>query len=68
MTTLGGPELCGPQNPNMQAKTDQQGVPVPAPPNYPLRYPKYHLIETIKPLIEIHWGSRLIPYFNEDFV
>ena len=25
------------------------------PPNYPLRDPKYHLIETIRPLIELHW-------------
>ena len=33
-------------------------MPVPAPPNYPLRYPKYHLIETMRPLIEVHWGSR----------
>ena len=30
--------------------------PVPAPPNYHLRHPKYHLIETIRPLIEVHWG------------
>ena len=29
---------------------------VPAPPNCPLRDPKYHLIETIRPLIELHWG------------
>ena len=28
----------------------------PAAPNYPLRDPKYHLIETIRPLIELHWG------------
>ena len=28
----------------------------PAPPNYPLRDPIYHLIETIRPLIEVHWG------------
>ena len=28
----------------------------PAPPNFPLRDPKYHLIETIRPLIEVHWG------------
>ena len=28
----------------------------PAPPNYPLRNPKYHLIESIRPLIEVHWG------------
>ena len=28
------------------------------PPNYPLRDPKYHLMETIRPLIEVHWGSR----------
>ena len=32
--------------------------PRPAPPNYPLRYPKCHLIETRRPLIEVHWGSR----------
>ena len=29
---------------------------LPAPPNYPLRHPKYHAIETIRPLIEVHWG------------
>ena len=29
---------------------------IPAPPNYPLRDPKYHLIETIRPLMEVHWG------------
>ena len=29
----------------------------PAPPNYPLRHPKYHLIETIRPLIELHLGG-----------
>ena len=28
---------------------------VAAPPNYPLRDPKNHLIETIRPLMEIHW-------------
>ena len=33
-----------------------QRAPLPAPPNYPLRDPKYHLIETIRPLIEVHWG------------
>ena len=27
------------------------------PPNYPLRDPIYHLIETIRPLIEVHWGA-----------
>ena len=27
-----------------------------APPNHPLRYPIYQLIETIRPLIEVHWG------------
>ena len=36
------------------------GTPVlralPAPPNCPLRNPKYHLIETIRPLIEVRWG------------
>ena len=31
---------------------------IPAPPNYPLRYPKYHLIETIRPLVvEVHGGG-----------
>ena len=30
--------------------------PLPAPPNYPLIDPKYHLIETTRPLIEVHWG------------
>ena len=26
---------------------------IPAPPNYPIRGPKYHLIDTIRPLIEV---------------
>ena len=30
-------------------------TPSPAPPNYPLRYPKYQLMETIRPGIEVHW-------------
>ena len=34
-----------------------------APPNYPLRHPKYHLIETIRPLIEVHL-SRNIELFS----
>ena len=29
----------------------------PAAPNYPLGDPKYHLIKTIRLLIELHWGS-----------
>ena len=29
---------------------------IPAPPNCPLRNPKYHQIETIRLLIEVHWG------------
>ena len=29
---------------------------VPAPPNYPVRCLKYHLIGTTGPLIEVHWG------------
>ena len=28
----------------------------PAPPNYPLRDLKYHSMETIRRLIEVHWG------------
>ena len=28
----------------------------PAPPNCPLRNPKYHQLETTRPLIEVHWG------------
>ena len=29
-------------------------------PNYPLRHPKYHLVETIRPLIEVHWGVHML--------
>ena len=29
---------------------------LPTAPNYPLRHPKYHLIETMRPLIEAYWG------------
>ena len=36
-------------------KTQNHTLP-PALPNCPLKYPKYHLIETIRPLIEVHWG------------
>ena len=36
---------------------------IPAPPNYPLRDPIYQLIETIRPLIEVHWGSRFLYRF-----
>ena len=36
--------------PNFKSET-------PPAPNYPfLRDSKYHLIETIRPLIEVHWG------------
>ena len=44
----------------------------PGPPNYPLRNPKYHLMEirrplievmeTIRPLIEVHWGVLVYIY------
>ena len=27
---------------------------IPAPPNFPLRHPKYHLLETMLPLIAVH--------------
>ena len=37
---------------------------VPAPPNYPLRDPKYHLIETIRPLIEVLWGVQVYGLFG----
>ena len=40
----------------MILKTDKT-----APPNYPLRDPKYDQIETIRPSIEVHWGSRRMP-------
>ena len=33
----------------------EKETPLPAPPNYPSRHHKYHLIETIRPLIEVHW-------------
>ena len=32
----------------------------PARPNYHLRYPKDQLTETIRPLMEVHWGSRIL--------
>ena len=38
---------------------------LPAPPNYPLRHPNYHLIEAIRPLMEVHWGSRCSHWFTE---
>ena len=31
----------------------------PAPPKYPLRDPKYHFLETIRPSIEVHCGLGL---------
>ena len=36
---------------------------IPAPPKYTLRYPKYHLLETIRPLIEVHWGVQVMAIF-----
>ena len=39
--------LCGPICRELQ---------FPAPPNCPLRNPKYHLIETIRPSIEVYLG------------
>ena len=30
---------------------------IPAPPNYPLKDPKYHLLETIRPLMEVYLGG-----------
>ena len=33
---------------------------IPAPPNYPLKDPKYHLIDTIRPLIEVHCGRQVL--------
>ena len=33
-----------------------KGALLPAPPNCPLRHPNYHLAETIRPSIEVHWG------------
>ena len=35
------------------------------PPNYPLRYPKYHLIETMRPLREVRRGCRQDPLRNQ---
>ena len=37
-------------------KVHMKAVPQPRAPIYPLRDPKYHQIETIWPLIELHWG------------
>ena len=31
-------------------------MPLMSTPNYPLRDPKYHLMDTIRPSIEVHWG------------
>ena len=33
---------------------------LPAPHSYPLRHPKYHLIETVRVSIAVHWGSRYL--------
>ena len=37
---------------------------LPAPPNYPLRDRKYHLTETIRPLVEVHWGVLVVLDLN----
>ena len=44
------------------------GYAIPAPPSHPLRHPKYHLIESIRPSIEVHWGCRYGPHFMANFV
>ena len=41
-----------------------EGASFPTPPNYHLRYPKYHLIQTIRPLIELHWGVLVFVCFS----
>ena len=33
-----------------------------APPKYSLRNPKYHLTETVRPLIEVHWGVQVAQF------
>ena len=35
---------------------------LPAPPNYPLRDPKYHPIESMRSLNELHWGMLVRPF------
>ena len=39
-----------------QVNSSQAASSQPAPPNYPLRYPEYHLIETVRLFMEVHWG------------
>ena len=53
------PTSLPPKEPTERSRRliDQLYVYLPAPPNYPLRYPKYHLIQTIRPLIEVHCGT-----------
>ena len=45
----------GQMTPAFKEQTHQSRY-LPATPHYPLRHPKYHLIETTRPLIEVHWG------------
>ena len=53
---LGGPVHSVASGPLLGGKGIlKTGIP-PGPPNYPLEDPKYHLIQTIWPLIEVHWG------------
>ena len=37
----------------------------PAPPNNPFRDPKYHVIDTIRPLLEVYWG---LPEYRVNFL
>ena len=50
------PRRCGERV--LRSRRWLQVLLLPEPPNCPLRHQKYHLIETRRPLIEIHWGSR----------
>ena len=54
----GGPsQKEGGRDPGLNMTTPPGPLPQnrPAPPNYPLRHLKYHLMQTIRPLIGVHW-------------
>ena len=50
--------MQGPNDTAFTINTRITQLPVlPAPPNYPLRHPENHPIQTIRPLIEVHGGG-----------
>ena len=43
----------------LTCRSRQKLISIPAPPNYPFRHPNYHLMETMRPFIDVPWGVQV---------